>query len=325
MSAAGETGPVWISDAEVAAALTPRLAYKAVSDALAAHANNLCVQPLKPYVRPGGRENEYERGRHIAMPCYVGGEVNAVGIKWISSVPKNLERGLPRASGVVVLNDVETGRPLAIMDCATLSARRTGAVAAICWNHFGLPGEILGLVGCGPINREVAIAIDALGTRPSEIRIFDVAEDRSEQFRRELGQHIDTRLTVAPSVRGCIDGAAAIVAATGSKSYIDPEWLEACRLMVPISLDDFRRETLLGADKIVVDDFEGCAREEKLFHRVVRDGHLARDRIYAELGQVVVGAKAGRTGDERVFANLMGMAVEDIAVAKVVYDRVVSR
>lgn len=316
-------GPLWISDSEVAAALTPDLCYRGVASSLAAHTNGLCVQPLKPYVRPGGREREFELGRHIAMPCYVGGEINAVGIKWISSVPKNLSRGRPRASGVIILNDVEGGQPIAIMDCATLSARRTAAVAAVCWNHFGSPNRVVSLLGCGPVNRAVAVALNAVDAPPVSLRVFDLDESRAVALRDDLAPTLGFPITVSPSLGDCCRGAWGIVAAaTGSKGYIDPEWLADCRLMLPLSLDDFRAETLLQADKIIVDEFEGCAREEKLFHRLFRDGQLSRESIYAELGQVVTGVKAGRTGDERVFANLMGMAVEDIAVAKLVYEKI---
>jgi ornithine cyclodeaminase len=90
-------------------------------------------------------------------------------------------------------------------------------------------------------------------------------------------------------------------------------------------LDDFGPDAILEAEKIVVDEFEGCVREEKTFHRLVLDGLIDRNRIYAELGEVVVGKKPGRTGDERVFGNLMGMAVEDISVAKKVYDAITTK
>ena len=153
----------WIIDEQVAATLTPALAYQAVEDALVAHANGRIDQPLKPYVRPGGREHEYERGRLIVMPAWVGEPVNALGTKLISSVPKNIELGLPRASGLVVLNDPTTGFPMAALECATLSARRTGAVAAVACKRLGTAGGTLALVGAGPINREVALAIAAAG------------------------------------------------------------------------------------------------------------------------------------------------------------------
>jgi N-[(2S)-2-amino-2-carboxyethyl]-L-glutamate dehydrogenase len=313
----------FISEAEVAERLTRAMAFDSVTAALIAHYRKNCDQPLKPYVRPGGRDSERERGRYIAMPAYVGEPVDAVGIKWIASVPANVDRMLPRASGVVILNDVTTGRPYAIIDCATLSARRTGAVAAIAFAHLGLRGQSLSLIGCGPINREVAFALTETNLSISQLRLFDLNQERAENLRCELLCNTDISICICTSLKSCVCGSTNIITATtGAKGYIDPNWLSDCRFALPLSLDDFCSETLLAADKIVVDDFDQSNREEKLFHHIVRQGLLHREQIYAELGEIVAGVKAGRAGDEMIYCNCMGMAVEDIAVAKAVFDSI---
>lgn len=314
---------LWISDEQVASTLTCEMAFDAVKRGLVAHADGLFVMPPKIYTRPGGREREFEQGRHIAMPAWVGGSVNAVGLKWISSVPINVERGLPRASGLVVLNDVVTGVPVSVMDCATLSARRTGAVAAIAWDYLGMAYDTVAIVGCGPINREVVMALNAVNKPIRQFRVFDLDPVRADHFCRSMIGRLKCEICVSPSLIACLAGATAVVTATtGAKGYIEAEWVKDARLIIPLSLDDFQAETLLSADKIIVDDFEQCAREEKLFHHVVRDGRLSRDGIYAQLGEIVAGYKTGRTGEETIYVNCMGLAVEDIAVAKAVYDRV---
>jgi ornithine cyclodeaminase len=313
----------FISDTEVAARLTPSLAKQAVIAALTAHALKNFDQPPKPYVRPGGRENEYERGRFISMPAYVGPPVNAVGIKWIASVPANVKRMIPRASAVVILNSLETGQPYAVLDAATLSSRRTAAVAAIAFEHFGQHGAVVSLLGCGPINHEVALALTATGIHLKEFRVFDPKADRAEKFRRGLACQLNTKISVSRSLESCISGAANVIAATtGAKGYIEPAWLNDCRFMLPLSLDDFRAETLLNVDKVIVDDFDQSVREEKLFHHVVRDGRFSREKVYAELGEVVTGLKSGREGDETIYLNAMGMAIEDVATAKAVFDNI---
>src|SRR5262245_56992687 len=95
---------LWLNDAQVARLLTPARAYQAVAAALECHARGEFEQPLKPYVRPRGREQEYAGGRFIAMPAFLGGSLQVAGMKWIAGFPANVPRGLPRASGVVVLN-----------------------------------------------------------------------------------------------------------------------------------------------------------------------------------------------------------------------------
>lgn len=317
------TTPLWISDVEIGVILTPQMALTAVERALAAHAKKQVDQPLKVYVRPGGREKEFEFGRHIAMPCWLGDGENVVGIKWISGVPKNIKRGLPRASGVLVLNDVETGRPLVVMECGVLSARRTGAVTAVCWKYLGSPDDTIAIIGCGPVNKEVVVALNSLKKPIKQFRVFDLIGERATEFRRALAWQLDHEIRVSPSLEACLTGATTVITATtNAKGYVNPELVKDTKLLIPLSLDDFRAETLLSADKIVVDDFDQCNREEKLFHHVARDGRLKRKDIYAELGEIVIGIKEGRKGHEKIYCNCMGMAIEDISVAKAIYDRI---
>ena len=314
-----KTSIPFLSDREVAALLTPEVAVGAVTKALLAHASGAYAMPLKPYLRPGGRENERIRGRFIAMPASVDGQVNAVGLKWIASVPANIDRGLERASGLIILNDPESGHPISIMECATLSARRTAAVAKLVVEHFGVPNRPIALFGAGPIAREIiyALASSGLGT---EYRVFDLNLSRAESLAGYLKGEQNVNAVAANSTLKATQSCGAIVCCTtGAKSYLSPEDVpDSCRLMFPISLDDFTEEAMLTADRIVCDDFDQCNREEKVFHHLIQKGLVSRESIYAELSEVVSGKKPGRNGNERYFVNTMGIAIEDVAVARAV-------
>jgi ornithine cyclodeaminase/alanine dehydrogenase-like protein (mu-crystallin family) len=206
------------------------------------------------------------------------------------------------------------------MECATLSARRTGAVASLVFEHLGVPDEPVAIFGAGPISKEVMTSLILTGQSAGEFRIFDPNRTRALGLVEHLNseKNISARFadTPATALSGC---ATVICSTTGAKEYIHQESLPSeCRLMFPLSLDDFSEDAVLSADRIVCDDFEQCNREEKVFHHLVQKGKITRSSIYAELGEIVTGRIPGRQSQERYFVNAMGLAIEDVAVAKAV-------
>jgi N-[(2S)-2-amino-2-carboxyethyl]-L-glutamate dehydrogenase len=312
---------LFLNDRQVAELLPPPVALAAVETGLKLHASGYVEQPLKPYVRPGGRENEYKRGRVIFMPAFVGGDVNMIGAKIIAGFPANVDRGLPRASGLIVLNSAETGFPLAVMECAELSARRTAAVARICFERLaGTPPYSVAILGAGPI---AAAVIDTLALNPgiTGIRIFDPRIERAQllALKKRLQHDIEVEavreITCATHAADCL-----VTATVGSRGYLTPSIAGRKRLIVALSLDDASEDLFLNSDKIVVDSFDDCNREEKLLHRLVQRGRFSRAAVHAELGEILLGTKPGREHpEESIYVNPMGMAVEDVAAASVVY------
>jgi ornithine cyclodeaminase len=316
---------IWLTEKEVAELLSPADAYAAVRDALVCHARGDYQQPLKPYVRPGGREGEYTGGRFIAMPAYLGGRFQMAGLKWIAGFQANVARGLPRASGALVLNSIATGQLLAIMECATLSARRTAAVAALAVDELAPPGPLrLAVLGAGPIARSVLEALAAV-PRPQlqEVRLCDLRQERADQVAHHLRDHPLPPVQTYTSAQACVAGANVVICATaGSSNYLQKNWLSPGWLLVALSLDDATPELFLSADRVIVDDFDQCCREEKMLHRLVQQGRFSRGAVAAEFGEVIAGCQPGRrSAAENVYLNPMGMAIEDVAVGVTVYRK----
>jgi N-[(2S)-2-amino-2-carboxyethyl]-L-glutamate dehydrogenase len=306
-------GPLWFNDEDVRRIYEHERVGGAVCDALVCHAQGRTIQPLKPYLRPKGRAAEHTGGRFIAMPAYLGDPFNVAGVKWIAGFPANVGSCLPRATGILVLSSAETGVPLAIMECSYLSAARTAAVCRLAIEVFAPPGPLcLAMLGAGPVGTAVIDHLTrwqrATGAR---LRIFDPVTERAIQLARQWPGCVE----VATSERECVSQCEVVVTATtAAREYLTQDMLLHARLIIPLSLDDCVPEVLLSADKIVVDDFDQCNREEKLFARLVADGRLSRADVYATLGEILAGTKVGRERpEERIYVNLMGMAVEDVA------------
>src|SRR6185369_2425828 len=100
---------------------------------------------------------EQQRNRIIALPAYLGGSFEVCGLKWVSSFPGNLDRGMDRASALVILNSPLSGRLEAILEASRINAKRTAASAALAARQLqaGKQTNRLGVIGCGPINFEV--------------------------------------------------------------------------------------------------------------------------------------------------------------------------
>jgi ornithine cyclodeaminase/alanine dehydrogenase-like protein (mu-crystallin family) len=314
---------VWISEEKASRIATASLAYQTTMETLRIHARGDFDQPLKPYVRSGGRLNESEGGRLTTMSAYVGDPFRALGAKLVTGFPINVAKGLPRASGVIVLFDPVTGEPIAIMGCQAISARRAAAIASICVDHLAPKDRLrIAILGAGPIAHETVISLFVSKPRPIDVvSIYDPLRNRAASIASNVSPFTEVPITVAQSAESCVAGANVIVTATtGSKAYIQADWLNGPWLVVALSLDDFVPEILLSADKLICDDFSQCNRSDKLFHKHVHSGALTRERVYAELGEIVSGERAGRENDETIFVNPMGMAIEDIALAARVYE-----
>lgn len=308
----------WIGDEKIARIVTASFAYETVVEALLVHADGDFVQPPKQFVRPGGVEEEYSRGALIGMPAYVGGQFDAFGAKLFTGFPINVTRRIPRASGVIVLFDTTTGVPVSILDCKTISARGTAAIAAICVDRLGAKADLrVAVLGAGPLAHETVISLFVTGSRPiASLQIFDPIGNRAKAIVEAVSPFTDVPVELAPSAKHCLADANVIIAATtGARAYIQPDWLSDAWLIVALSSDDFMPETILSADKLICDDFVQNNEENMLFSRMVKSGKIAPHRLYGTLGQIVAGRIAGREDAERIFVNPTGMAIQDLAIA----------
>jgi ornithine cyclodeaminase len=260
-----------------------------------------------------------ERNRIIALPAYLGGGFEAAGMKWISSFPGNLDRGMERASAVVVLNSALTGRPEAIFEGSIISAKRTAASAALAAQSLtrGRDVSTVGIVGAGLINFEVVrfLLADCPGVR--RLLVFDLDARRAAQFRKKC-QELSGELEVAAaeSVSHILRDASLISLAT---TAIDPHISDVseCRpgaTILHVSLRDLTPEAILSCDNIV-DDVDHVCRARTSVH-LAEQLTGSRDFIRCTLADILTGDAAPRRDDASVAVfSPFGLGVLDLAVS----------
>jgi thiomorpholine-carboxylate dehydrogenase len=233
---------------------------------------------------------------------------DGLGLKAVTFYPSNAERGIPTHMATIFLVDPETGTPLAIMDGRLITEMRTAAVSAVATKLLAAPdARILGILGSGVQARSHLEAL-RLVRQFEEVRVWSPTREHAKQFAEEIGGR-------AVSAEEAVRGADVVVTVTSSKTPIlkgsslkpgchvnaigacRPDWRE---------LDDEAMSNV-----VFVDSREGAMKESG-------DVILSGAKIYAELGEALAGKVSPRTSETTIFKSL-GMALEDIAAAMLVY------
>jgi alanine dehydrogenase len=290
----------------VYAAVDPAAAVDAVRQAFVDHARGDWLMPSKVYV-PVPPDGDFR-----AMPARGGGYSV---LKWVTSFPRNPERGLPTVGGIVLLSDATDGRLLAELDAGALTALRTGAAAVLAAEVLAAGNGPAAVVGCGVNGRAVARTFLARGR---DVLLWDADEARAALVAQEL----------AAGVAGSRDealGADAVVTVTPGREI----------LFGPGSLRPGQHVSLMGADgpgkaeialeelgraRVVVDEWEQASHNGDI-SRAVEAGRIGRSDV-VELGRILTGEQGGRAADDEITVfDSTGLAVQDLAVAALVYER----
>src|SRR6266581_1293604 len=226
-----------------------------VREAYLAHADGKTVNPDSYFLKFRDKPD----CRIIALPAYVGNGFDVAGLKWIASYPANIQRGFPRASAVLVLNDYETGYPFALLESSIISAARTAASAALAAHWLtgrARQARSLGIVGTGFIARYVYDFLVDTGWEIEEVRLYDTAPDESEKFRSTACRPDHHRaVTVVPDVTQLLRASDLIVFTTVASAphVADPSLFDHNPLVLHISLRDLAPEILLRSQNVVDD------------------------------------------------------------------------
>ncbi|MFD0348557.1 3-oxoacyl-ACP reductase FabG [Kitasatospora aburaviensis] len=190
-----------------------------VRTAYVLHSQGQSDLPFSTFLRPLGRPDS----RIIALPAYLGGPAPVMGLKWISSFPENVNRGMQRASSLCILNDLESGYPVALMEGSQISAVRTAASAALAGGLLsaGRPVRTVGLIGCGTINHRVMSCLAQVHPDIETVLLQDAFPERAKVFAAELAAEYPGIAFRAVDVATALGAETVSIATTDSSYWLD--------------------------------------------------------------------------------------------------------
>jgi ornithine cyclodeaminase/alanine dehydrogenase-like protein (mu-crystallin family) len=255
-----------------------------------------------------------------AMPAYIP-SLKSAGIKWVSGYPENYKLGLPYITGLLILNDVETGIPYAVMDCAWITAYRTGAASALAAKYLARPeSKTAGILACGVQGRTNLEALKVLF--PIErVYAYDILPEVQQQYVADMSSKLGIEVIGVSEPRQAVVESDLVVTSGPILKHPTPtiqkDWLQPGAYGSAVDFDSYwTGDALSQMNRISTDD-----HAQYQYYKSVGYFQSTPDP-YADLGEIVAGVKPGRQDPkERTLAINLGLAMDDMAVAPEIYRR----
>ena len=275
--------------------------------------------PPKPGIHPGGGDNFIH-----AMPAYIPA-LKSAGVKWVSGFPENYKLGLPYITGLLILNDTETGLPVSVMDCVWITAMRTGAASALSARYLArAESSVVGVLGCGVQGRTNVEALNVLFPL-KQVMAYDVDPKAVGRYVDEIGSRFNLEVIPVATPRQAVTGCDIVVTAgpilKKPHATIEAGWLDEGAFASLVDFDSYwHADAMRETTKFCTDDSQQLHHYQQAgyFHEI--------PQLYADLGELVAGQKPGReTPLERTMTANLGLAIDDMAVAPIIFRKAVKK
>jgi ornithine cyclodeaminase/alanine dehydrogenase len=279
----------------------------------------LTEMPPKPGIHPGGGDNFIH-----AMPAYIPA-LKAAGVKWVSGFPENYRRGLPYITGLLILNDPDSGIPVSVMDCIWITAMRTGAASALSARYLARPeSSVVGVLGCGVQGRTNVEALNVLFNL-KKVMAYDVDADAAKRYAEETSERYNIEVVPVAKPRLAVTGCDIVITAgpilKQPHATIQAGWLDSGAFASLVDFDSYwHADAMQETSKFCTDD-----TQQLLHYKDV--GYFKNiPPLHADLGELASGQKPGReTPTEKTMAANLGLAIDDMAVAPLVYRKALEK
>ena len=286
-----------------------------VKSALISHGTKKYEMPAKIGIHP------FSDVFFHAMPAYVPDSV-ACGMKWIECFPRNpKEYNLPQTTGLLIMNDIMTGVPIAVMDSAWLTAMRTPAVTALAAGALHPDAKTFGMFGCGVQGIEHVRFIVKTLKELERIYIYDVREECMDKLINIVKDEVNVpiiKATPEEIVKECDVMSSATIILLEPLSVVKKEWVRKGQTILPCDLNTFwEPEICKMADKYILDSIE----EHELFNEMGYFPEGLAD-ITCETGEILAGLKPGRESkDELIVCSNIGISVNDVVMGQFILSK----
>jgi len=316
--------PLLLSRKDVAQVLTMADCIDVVEKAFAELASGTADLPLRIGIKPPG-------GISLYMPAYLKG-LGALACKVVTVYKDNpTKHDLPTTIGTVLLQDPETGDVTCIMDGGYLTAVRTGAASGVATRHLARPddGQVAGIFGAG-VQAKMQLWAVAEARNLRAAYVYDISDRAIDAFIAEMGEKLDLEIDRADTPDRVLEEADILCTATSSSTPV----FDGTKVRPGSHINGIGSHTpnareldtaVIARSKLVGDSREACLNEAGDVILPIQEGAIDASHIHADLGEIVTGAKPARESAEEITVfKSNGLAIQDVATAKLVYERAVA-
>lgn len=316
---------LWLTEEDVSAHLTMDDAISAVEKAFLDHGRGQTQMPPKSYLYFSKPEGDLR-----TMPAFLEGQ-DLAGVKIVNVHPKNPEIGLPTVMALLVLNSPKTGAPIAVMGATFLTSMRTGAAGAVAARYLARPeSKVVGLVGAGVQARTQLLGLSRI-FEIERVIVADRSIESAKAFAEYAKTFLDCEYQTTAGAKDACDCDILVTTTPARAPVVMKEWVKPGTHINAIGADAKGKQelesALTGSAVVVVDDMAQAVHSGEV-NVPISQGVLRPEEIYAQIGEILVGKKPGRTGgangiggEEVTIFDSTGLGIQDVATGTVVYRR----